>query len=143
MPATSTLNLIQEMARLTAKATQKASEYTATELWGNVRENSPTDHGRLAGSWQLRGSGTHKHLIYTNVTYARFQNDGTGIYGPKRREITPVRAKVLAFEWNGKMVFAKSVKGVQGKKYIEKSIDQTEDRRKEFVEMAFEDVGLL
>lgn len=38
---------------------------------------------------------------------------GTGIYGPKKRPITPVNAKVLRFKINGKEVFARSVKGIR------------------------------
>lgn len=38
---------------------------------------------------------------------------GTGIYGPKGRPITPVKAKMLHFKVNGKDVFAKSVKGIK------------------------------
>lgn len=38
---------------------------------------------------------------------------GTGIYGPKKRPITPVNSKALHFKVNGKDVFAKSVKGIK------------------------------
>lgn len=38
---------------------------------------------------------------------------GTGIYGPKGRPITPVKANMLHFKVNGKDVFARSVKGIK------------------------------
>lgn len=38
---------------------------------------------------------------------------GTGIYGPKKRPIVPVKAKALRFKVNGKEVFARSVKGIK------------------------------
>lgn len=64
----------------------------------------PVDRGRL------RSSITHELVsiggdlvvrIGTNVEYARAVHDGTGVYGPKGRPITPVTAKVLAWPNRG------------------------------------------
>lgn len=58
--------------------------------------------------------------MYTAVQYARYVNDGTGVYGPSGKPIqskkqgkviTPKRPNgVLVFEIDGKTIFAKSVK---------------------------------
>lgn len=42
-----------------------------------------------------------------------YHETGTGIYGPKKRPITPTNAKVLSFKVNGQAVFARSVKGIK------------------------------
>jgi len=162
-----------DLAKAGAKAVERAGELTAADLWGNIIENSPVDHGRLAGSWNMEKVGRLTFMIYTNVEYAEAVNVGTGIYGPQKRPIRsnkpgptirPKRASVLRFEVDGKTVFAKSVKlphaplsfqingkqvfamsvkGFPGRRYIEKSIQQTDQRKAEFVEIALAEVGLI
>lgn len=57
--------------------------------------------------------------IGSPLTYMYWQHEGTGLFGPKRRRITPVRAKVLRFEVKSRpVVFAKSVAGVKGDKWL-------------------------
>ena len=75
------------------------------------------DTGRLRSSIvtvPVRRDGELAVLIGTNVFYARYVHDGTGLYGPKHRPIRPVRAKLLRFKPRGKSryVFAKEVKGM-------------------------------
>lgn len=41
----------------------------------------------------------------------RLMQEGTGIYGPSGQPITPNKGRFLAFEVNGQMVYARSVKG--------------------------------
>jgi hypothetical protein len=164
---------LREIAKKAAEAVKQAVRLTAVELTGNIRENSPVDHGRLAGSWNMKSTGALSYKVYTAVQYARYVNDGTGIYGPSGKPIqskkqgkiiTPKHPNgVLDFEISGKTIFAKSVKqprlpivfrvggktvyamsvsGMRGRKYVEKSISQTERRKAEFVEIALSKVGL-
>lgn len=64
--------------------------------------------------------------IGSPLTYMYWQHEGTGLFGPKRRRITPVRAKFLRFEVkSGKaakgsrpVIFATSVAGVKGDKWL-------------------------
>jgi hypothetical protein len=48
--------------------------------------------------------------------YARYLHDGTGIYGPRGRPITPKRA--LVFRVGGQLVFARQVRGIRGDKFL-------------------------
>lgn len=75
------------------------------------------DTGRLRASIitvPVHRNGELAVLIGTNVYYARWVHDGTGIYGPRHRPIRPVHAKLLRFKPRGKSryVFAKEVKGM-------------------------------
>jgi Bacteriophage HK97-gp10, putative tail-component len=142
MPAHYEDDRLNRLAKIVNKAIENATKLTALDLWGNIRENSPTDHGRLAGSWAMTRMGKLRYKVHTAVVYARFQNDGTGIYGPAGRPITPRKSRVLVFDVSGRTVFARSVRGVKGRRYIEKSINQTEKRKHEFVHLALSEAGL-
>ena len=121
------------------KALQNAHDLTAKELWGNLMEFSPQDHGRLAGSWKLQRVGAMESTVGTSVEYALVQNDGSDPY-----MIYPRGAKALRFEIGGGVIYAKSVRhpGIQGTHYIEGSIAATESRIPEFIEMALAQEGL-
>lgn len=58
--------------------------------------------------------------ITATAPYARWQDEGTGIYGPSGQRIFPTHAKALRFDWPaaGGVVFAKSVAGSPGKHYF-------------------------
>lgn len=57
--------------------------------------------------------------------YGVAQDEGTGIFGPDGRPITPKRARVLAFDWAaaGGMVFAHSVRGSEPTRWWTKTIE--------------------
>ena len=80
--------------------------------------------GRLINSLQLGADGNDTELrgntIYTgtNVPYAKFLQEGTGVFGPSGTPIRPKNGRALAFEVNGKMVFAKSVKGSPARPFL-------------------------
>ena len=71
-----------------------------------------------------------------------YQEIGTGIYGPLGRPITPKTKKVLAFVGRGgKMVFAKSVKGVRGRYYMKGSLEQNQRSIDAFFATAADDIA--
>lgn len=88
---------------------------------------APVDTGRLRSSIHMRierRDGVTVCVISTNVKYAAYHEYGTGIYGPKRRPIRPVRAKRLVFIPKGgnELVFAKQVRGVKAKHFMKKAL---------------------
>lgn len=131
---------LQELIPKMKRALSESHNMTATEVLGNLQEFSPVDHGRLAGSWNLRRTGQFESAVGTSVKYALVQNDGSDPY-----EIFPRNAQALRFTVGGRTIFAKSVKhpGIQGTKYIERAISATENRVPEFVEMALKQEGLI
>lgn len=57
--------------------------------------------------------------------YARYQEEGTGIYGPDGVPITPVRARALRFDWPaaGGIVFAAWVSGSEPTHFWQRTIE--------------------
>jgi hypothetical protein len=90
-----------------------------------AKRGCPVDHGRLRGSIttqivQSRGKSVVR--VGTNVSYARYVHDGTGVYGPRGAPIRPRRAKVLVFELNGTTVFTKQVRGVPPNPFLRNAL---------------------
>ena len=123
----------------------KGFKYTAAELWGMMRKESPVDHGALAGSWQLTRLGDFEYKVASDKTYALAVATGTGIYGPKGVPFTilPVTKKCLHFIWKGMAIFTKKavVQGMKPNDYIGRSIEGTEKRMDEFVSRALRECG--
>jgi hypothetical protein len=81
------------------------------------------DTGRLRSSLftrRLIRGGLRGAMVGTNVSYSWWVHYGTGIYGPHRTVITPVRAKVLVFVPKGgnRPVFAKYVSGMRPNPFL-------------------------
>lgn len=81
-----------------------------------AKKYAPVDTGRLRASIEVRlvrYSGEVAVLVGSNVNYAMFQHEGTGIYGPHGTPIVPVQARFLRFQPKGSSVFvyARSVRG--------------------------------
>ncbi|WP_373896381.1 HK97 gp10 family phage protein [Virgibacillus sp. CBA3643] len=121
------------------KALNHGSSLLAQEVWGNIMEFSPQNHGRLSGSWKLQKQGERRHLISTNVEYALVQDQGSDPY-----EIYPRQAQSLRFQIGGQVIYAKSVShpGIQGTNYISGAISAGESRVDEFIQTALESEGL-
>jgi len=114
-----------------------------------------TLRGSLVGGSHIDGSWPNlKGILGTNVSYARYQEEGTGIYGPKASLIYPKSAKVLAFVPNGNRVnakggvavFARYVRGVQAHHYMQKAFQAVKDQMDEILSwtmgQAKQDYGL-
>jgi hypothetical protein len=99
-----------------------------TDPYGKRWPNKVFGDGRqvLVGrSQQLRGGWHRTRLDHKgfrispskSAPYAKYHQGGTGIFGPRRSPIVPVRAKILRFTAYGKTskgdstIFARSVKG--------------------------------
>jgi hypothetical protein len=89
-----------------------------------AKQLAPVDHGRLRADIQLelvRGDVPFAR-VGNSVNYAIHVHEGTGIYGPKRRPITPRRAKVLRFQVGGKVLYRPRVRGVKGRPYLRNAL---------------------
>jgi len=94
-------------------------------------QSSPSrvDTGRLRGSIRARMitlDGVPASRVGTNVTYALFVHDGTGLYGPRHRYIVPVNKSVLRWKsksgGKGGFVFAKRSSGMQPNPFLKNAL---------------------
>lgn len=116
-------------------------ETQAKRNLGGVGGPKRIDTGRLRSSINtqlVRRNGDLAVLVGTNVKYALFVHDGTGIYGPRHQRIKPKTAEALRFKrpkgWaprilkSGKRakgsnwVYAKSVKGSPGNPFLRNAL---------------------
>lgn len=104
---TCTREAAQKVAAEARKIVDTEDRYWSGDLYRSIRSI------RVSGP-----PGRNTQSIYevgSHLDYARYQHEGTGIYGPRRRPIRPVRARRLHFfsRTHGE-VFTMSVKGVRG-----------------------------
>lgn len=105
---------------------------------------APRDTGTLANSITTSTSvfpGFVVATIGSNLNYALYRHEGTGIYGPTGNVIRPVRARALRFQARGFIgplrpgqraaapgqggyVFAKFVRGTPGSHYLTDALDE-------------------
>ena len=125
----------------------KTLDYTTQDLMANLRKNSPVDTGALQGSWMQFTKGELSREVKSSKIYADYLDKGTGLYGPKKKLITPKKKDgVLRFKSKGVFthnapnggkgkdgfVYAKSVEGIKPRHFVSKSISQTRNRVNDF-----------
>jgi hypothetical protein len=93
-------------------------------LGGGASGPKRVDTGKLRASISVqlkkKSSRVLAVQIGTNVRYAIWVHDGTGLYGPEHRMITPKTKRYLRFKPHGsnKYVFAKAVKGMRPNPFL-------------------------
>lgn len=136
-PTASTKALMKKVIQQSPKIVQKA-KYQGLVKASNIFklkavEEAPSAKGTLRKSilTMVQSIGDYAK-IFSKLDYALFQEEGTGIYGSRKQPITPKRAKVLKFtSKSGKLIFAKSVKGVKPKKFMFKAYNYIKTKTKE------------
>lgn len=125
----------------------KGLKYVGQEMLRNLSLNSPVNHGLLR-QWFFYNTSTDHIEIRSPAQYAKFVNDGTGIYNDGSI-IKPKKGKALAFKagpkWNGPVnkdgyAFLKYSKGQKGQKFVEKSIEQTQGKLEQLFIKAINEV---
>lgn len=101
----------------------------------DAKRRCPKDTSRLASSIHtelLLIDGSPVARVGSSVKYARYVEEGTGIYGPRHRPITPKRASVLRWIPKGasKPAFARSVRGMRPRPYLVPALAAAGGRRR-------------
>jgi hypothetical protein len=109
-------DLYRRGLRVQAKAKQELEEWPRRVDTGRLRSSVEVQLITVGGVLAVR--------IGSNVFYALYVHDGTGIYGPKGAPIKPKRAKVLKFQPKGAhgFVYARSVKGMIPNPFLKKAL---------------------
>jgi hypothetical protein len=119
----------------------KMMEQLAQRTQGAAQKAAPHNTGALIGSITYKIEGIGKEVVAkvgTNTSYARYQEEGTGLYGPSRSPIYPQTARVLAWQSGGVMAFARSVRGVQGKHYFKEGLQEAKDHLSQTLKFGYQ-----
>ena len=116
------------------EAKAKGLEYATQEMVRTLMMNSPVDHGLLK-SWFIDSITEDEAHIKSPAEYASYVNDGTGPY-----VIEPVNRQALY--WDGADHPVKRVHhpGIQGRHFVEDSIDDVNGRLDEYFLKALSEV---
>lgn len=100
----------------------------AIRVQNRAKQLCPVDTGRLRASitYEIRLDNRSPYaLVGTNVFYAPYQEEGTGIYGPRGTPIRPKRGRFLRFKPRGsnRYVFAREVRGTPGKHFLRGALE--------------------
>jgi hypothetical protein len=99
------LNLVDRALDVTVADTQAHASRRSGDLAAGVSATGP-----VLNDTQVQAQ------IISAADYSKFQDEGTGVFGPTGSRIFPKTAKALRFDWPaaGGIVFAKSVAGSPG-----------------------------
>lgn len=104
---------------------------TAYRAEGVAKRKAPVDTGTLRGSINTEPARREGRDLVARVKttnrYARYQEEGTGIYGPRRQMIRPKTGRLLAWKRNGRWHFARQVRGVKPKRFFKQARDEAVD----------------
>lgn len=113
-------DLLRRGKKVESKAKQNLSRNPRRIDTGTLRSSIKTELLSLGGKPVVR--------VGTNLFYAIYVHDGTGIYGPKGTPIKPKQAKMLSWKAKtGKRVYAKQVKGMRPNPFLTDAVDAAKD----------------
>lgn len=106
-------------------AVAKAVGRVAVAVQSEAKRLCPVDTGRLRSSITskvVQEGGGPVGIVGTNVKYALWVHNGTGLYGPHHHPIVPVHARVLRWPVRGGsrggFAYARSVRGTRGRPFL-------------------------
>lgn len=87
---------------------------------GGLRRSIRSEASKMTTATRATGR------VVALAPYAVYQHEGTGIYGPRHREIRPRRDELLRFysSKEGGFVYAKTVRGVKPSKFLVRAVDE-------------------
>lgn len=116
--------LVGKLGEMPKEVIERGLNLTAQDLISNLMQNSPVDHGLLK-QWAVTSQSDTEVVIQSPAEYAAYQN-----YGTSAHWIEPVSAKAL--HWDGHFSKGHMVSGIEGKHFVEDSIEATQSRIQEF-----------
>lgn len=125
-------NPVGGLARDMARRGLKVETAAKRNLAGANGAPRRINNGILRDTTQARPvtwRGLPASRIGTPVRYARFVHDGTGLFGPKKRKITPKTKKALRFKPKGsaRFVIRRSVAGMVANPFLKDALPAARD----------------
>lgn len=114
-------NMFQRGLRVETRAKQNLNLNTPRRVdTGRLRASIGTSRIRV----EVKGFMVRGARVGTRVFYGRHVHEGTGLYGPRKRLIVPIRAKALRFKPKGEagFIYVKSVKGMKPNRFLTDAI---------------------
>lgn len=119
---------IQELLRSSSGPVAREVNSYARRVANSAKQKVGVDSGRLRSSIShtLNIDGARVvGRVGSLVDYALYHHDGTGIYGPTGRPITPRNGQFLVFPGKGGgMVFAKQVRGSRPNPFLVLALEE-------------------
>lgn len=114
-------DLFRRGKKVEAKAKRNLNDRSPRRInTGALRSSINTQLGSANGMPIVR--------VGTNLYYAIFVHEGTGVYGPTGRPIKPRTAKMLSWKAkSGKRVFARQVLGMKPNRFLADAIMAAKD----------------
>src|SRR6185369_1835637 len=97
-------DLFKRGLRVESAAKKNLQEFPQRVDTGRLRSDIHTELIAVQGKYTVR--------VGTNVYYALFVHDGTGIYAPRHQLIRPKSKKVMRWKGNDGFVYAKYTRGM-------------------------------
>lgn len=114
-------DLLKRGIRVQSKARRNLGGSTGS---GPRRVDTGLLRATISTNLGLRGSELVMR-VGSGLYYALWVHDGTGIYGPRGRRITPRTASHLVFHWKkmgNKLMIVKSVKGMKPNPFLKNAL---------------------
>jgi hypothetical protein len=118
---------LANLGNLGKETIREGMSKTSQDLIRNLQIKSPVDHGLLK-QWAVTSESDMEVTIQSPAIYAAYQN-----YGTSEHWIEPFAT--FALHWGGSPGFFSKghfVKGIEGKHFVEDSIEETQSRISEF-----------
>lgn len=104
----------------------KVATAAKRNLAGGASGPKRIDTGRLRSSIGpprlTTRNGELAVLVGTNVFYAVYVHNGTGVHGPRRQPIRPRFKKLLKFKIGNKTIYAKQVQGMEPNRFLSRAL---------------------
>jgi len=117
-------NGVERAVQLIRRFTMEEAPKKTANLFKNIFASTEEDGTKLTGTV------TVNPLTSDGKPYALFVTEGTGLYGPKRKEIvvTPRSRKALAFLYGGQLLVRKrvTIKGQKPNPFHERALSKAE-----------------
>jgi phage gpG-like protein len=94
-----------------------------------------SDTGALRASWHTKRAGAQGFAVASSRNYAAYHQLGTGIHGPRRERIRPIRGKALKLPGG---VYLYSVAGSPPRKMVPDPGHLPEPWRRRYIDVAHE-----